>query len=144
MQERVVMLLGRRGVESAMRILIAVVLFCLPLQAREIMVNRPVNAGDLQSDLLAAGFHVVGIQGGPRGALITLEDRDTGDPTPIIDAYVYVSPDQRRANREALEANLRAQIMAMPQLLDGTATIAEMRFAIRVLLQLLVIREIRN
>lgn len=105
-------------------------LFVSLLQAKEIPIQKRVDSGLLHRELEAAGFSVNGITCRSSGCNLSMADSELKDPAAVIAAH---DPDKSGIAREALIAELA---VIATRLDDNTATAADMKRAIVIILKL--------
>jgi len=105
-------------------------LLAVPCAAREVVIAKTITPDLLQAELVAGGFQVDSINclGGKCWAV--LPDSETKDPAPIIAAH---APVNRDATRQAMLDELESIEIKLD---DGTATPAETRRAVKLMMKL--------
>lgn len=82
-------------------ILVSSILLAQPAFAREVKFDKKVDAGDLQRQLIAAGFTISYIECSGTRCKITMPDSEKKDPTIEIRKYVYVDAQEARSKTTA-------------------------------------------
>lgn len=110
-----------------MKILI-LLLLAVSGNAAEFKFDKRVDAGDLANKLRAAGFLVERVWNTGTKTRVVLKPHEAKDPTAIVNAYVHPD-DVRQARLDQLAA-------IETKLDDGSATMEDLRKAVKLMLQL--------
>ena len=112
------------------RNLYLVLALAVPASGAEYRFAKQVVPAELKRELVRNNFDVEHITCAGIYCALALGVGETKDPQPIIDAYVYNDPETVRAAilNELAEIEIRLD--------DGTATAADLRRAIKLLLRL--------
>lgn len=87
---------------------------------KDVRFKKKCNPIDLHSELVEAGFQFHGVTCEDDITIVHLKDVETKDPTPIVEAHVYVPIDQKTAVRV-----LRHMIAGMPEWISNLKVLAQ-------------------
>ena len=117
-------------------LLMILTLLAPAVEARVVAFKRDVSVDDVEATLRAQGFDVKYTEcNGSYDCKMVLSDSETKDPLPIINAAK--SNAQTASEAKAARAALADELAAIEAKLDdGTATAAEVRRAVKIILKL--------
>lgn len=118
-----------------MNIFLLTLLLATGATAKEVRFTKKVNLERLNAELEAAGFKLSPYRTNCSGDNCVIYLLDTGpqNPAAVIKAHVYDPDQEPLAARKSMRAELRA---LEKKLDDGTATMPEMRRALKLLIKL--------